>query len=514
MDLDLFELSPCPQMALVPGDLRAARLNALAREVFALSSGESLTPLIHVRKSASPASLAARFSRGRSHFTALLATRRGVRLMEVRAATVEQEGERLVLAAFNDITAMRLGERRLRESFQEARTLLAATALALASLDAGGNVLKWNAQAEKLFQTPRETALGRPVASLIPGFDGRELERAVADCQQERASKLLSDVRYGLPDGKVGFLKITCRPVPARDGHDPSVLVILEDVTQYKILESQLLQSQKLESIGQLAAGIAHEINTPVQYVSGNLGFLKDAFARVKTVLDGLAAYHETLGAGEPLQDAAAKLPGAAALEELKPLLDEIPGSIDDSLDGAERVAAIVGAMKRFSHPDLSAKRLVDVNKAVESILTITKNEWKYAATTKLDLDPAQPVVFCVPGDFNQAVLNVVVNAAHAMDEKYRSAGAKGVLGVRTRSEGRAVVISVSDTGAGIPEAIRERIFDPFFTTKAVGRGTGQGLAIVHSVVTRHGGSVTFESEPGMGTTFHLRFPAGEEAMR
>jgi len=175
-------------------------------------------------------------------------------------------------------------------------------------------------------------------------------------------------------------------------------------------------------------------------------------------------------------------------------------------------VAAIVGAMKRFSHPETAGKRLLDVNKAIESTLTISRNEWKYTAEMVTDLDPDLPLLLCHPGDFNQAILNVVVNAAHAVADRYAGRADKGRISVTTRKDGDSVRISIADTGIGIPKENLPRIFDPFFTTKEVGKGTGQGLAIVHSVVTRHGGSVALESEPGQGTTFHLRFPIQEEA--
>jgi signal transduction histidine kinase len=174
-------------------------------------------------------------------------------------------------------------------------------------------------------------------------------------------------------------------------------------------------------------------------------------------------------------------------------------------------LASIVGAMKEFSHPGSRQKKSVDLNHAIESTLTVSRNEWKYVADVVMDFDADLPPVLCLPSDINQAVLNLVVNAAHAIGQTARNnARGKGTITVRTRCDGDCVEIRVQDTGPGIPEEIRDRVFDPFFTTKEVGQGSGQGLAIVHSiVVARHGGTIGFHSKMGRGTTFILRLPIG-----
>ena len=193
-------------------------------------------------------------------------------------------------------------------------------------------------------------------------------------------------------------------------------------------------------------------------------------------------------------------------------LADEIPKAIKETLEGIARVTSIVRAMKDFSHPGGAGKAPVDLNKAIDSTLTVSRSVWKPVAELQQDLDPELAPVLCFQGEINQAVLNLVVNAAQAIDEALdsRRTGRLGVIRIATRQVGREVRISVSDTGHGIPEAIRNRIFEPFFTTKPVGKGTGQGLAIVHSVVVdKHGGRVTVETAPGLGTTFHLFLPVG-----
>ena len=199
----------------------------------------------------------------------------------------------------------------------------------------------------------------------------------------------------------------------------------------------------------------------------------------------------------------------SAAQADTEYLLEEIPRAIRQSLEGLERVAKIVRSMKEFSHPGGEEMQAIDLNRAIESTLTVSRNEWKYVADVATDFDPQLPMVDCLPGEINQVVLNLIVNAAHAIADKVRdAAGQRGTITVRTCRDGDWATIAVADTGTGIPLAIQGRVFDPFFTTKEVGRGTGQGLAIAHSVVTdKHGGTIRFESQPGEGTTFFIRLP-------
>jgi PAS domain S-box-containing protein len=289
------------------------------------------------------------------------------------------------------------------------------------------------------------------------------------------------------------------------DGQEYS-FAFVRDITERRALESQLRHAQKMEGIGQLAAGIAHEINTPTQFVSDNLTFLRDSWKSTHELLEqyrgAIRSAGETLPAG-----VAAALQQAEQDCDLDFIASEVPRAIDQSLDGAHRVAKIVRAMKEFSHPDSADKTATDLNKAIESTITVARNEWKYVSEVVKEFDEKLPPVVCYPGDINQVVLNLIVNAAHAIKEGIQE-GEKGRITVGTRTRGESVEISVKDTGKGIPEAIRNRIFDPFFTTKEVGKGTGQGLALAYTVVVKkHGGKIWFESEVGKGTTFFITLP-------
>ncbi|MCU1427354.1 MAG: sensor histidine kinase [Actinomycetia bacterium] len=273
-------------------------------------------------------------------------------------------------------------------------------------------------------------------------------------------------------------------------------------------LEVELRHAQKLESVGSLAAGIAHEINTPVQFVADNLRFLDESFAD----LNGLvAAYRSILKNVEDLQPSERHraVEQAEAGADLEFLSREVPGALAQSVDGIARVAQIVRSMKAFGHPDQAAKEQVDLNAAIADTLVVANSELKHTADVDVHYGDL-PLVWGFGGDLNQVWLNLLVNAAHAIQGAARETG---VITVRTRVDGLDVVVEISDNGTGIPDSAAARVFDPFFTTKGVGKGTGQGLALARSVVVdRHQGSLTFDTVAGEGTTFRIRLPIGPVA--
>jgi PAS domain S-box-containing protein len=305
--------------------------------------------------------------------------------------------------------------------------------------------------------------------------------------------------RHRHKSGEERMVEVAANPIEF--GGHAAHFVLIVDVTERKLLEDQLKQAQKLESIGQLAAGIAHEINTPIQYIGDNTNFLAGAFRDVGDIL----TLYRTAG-GDPAKITEAEL--AANHADLDYLLEEAPRAIGQTLEGVKHVARIVKAMKEFAHPGTDEKIPIDLNHALETVIAVARNEWKYTAEVVTDFDPVLPQVPGLAGELNQVFLNLLVNAAHAVQSATRADGRKGTITLSTRRLDNVVEVRVTDTGCGIPETIRGRIFDPFFTTKPVGQGTGQGLAITHAaVVKRHGGVITFESEVGEGTTFIVRLP-------
>jgi len=275
------------------------------------------------------------------------------------------------------------------------------------------------------------------------------------------------------------------------------------------MMEAQLVQTQKLESIGQLAAGIAHEINTPTQYVGDNIEFLSDAFGQLSELWDSYEKLVECVKSEDSVKELVNQINRIRTDADVDYLKQEIPKAIQQSRDGVTRVASIVRAMKEFSHPDAEEKTRVDLNHCIMNTITISRNEWKYVAEMETDLDSGLPLVNCLPGEFNQVILNLIINAAHAIQDVVGDgAKGKGKIKITTRQDGDYVEVRVSDTGTGIPKSIRNRVFDPFFTTKEVGKGTGQGLAIARNVIVdKHSGTITFETEEGKGTTFIIRIP-------
>ncbi|WP_421902858.1 ATP-binding protein [Maridesulfovibrio sp.] len=280
---------------------------------------------------------------------------------------------------------------------------------------------------------------------------------------------------------------------------------VVFDITDRKYLERKLNIAQKLESIGLLASGIAHEINTPIQYVGDSIRFIKEAYTDTNELID---LYEKVLTA-EPADR-------ENILEEIEEHKDDIDlefissesiKACNRALEGVERVATIVLAMKNFSHSGEEKIKAVDINKAIQNTIIVSRNEWKYVAELDTDLEPDLPRVQCLPGAINQVLLNVIVNAAHAIAES-RQDEEKGTIAVATKFEPPNATIIIKDTGCGISKENMHKIFDPFFTTKEVGKGTGQGLAIVHDIIIdKHGGAIDIESEEGKGTAFIIKLP-------
>ena len=321
------------------------------------------------------------------------------------------------------------------------------------------------------------------------------------------------EVAWQKRDGSQAFTLVSGKPRWDRQGNFTGSIALITNITERKVLEGQLLQAQKLEAIGQLAAGIAHEINTPTQYVSDNTRFLSDSFADLTRVVVQYMSLAEQVKALAPREPALVQaLAQAEALYrdiDGDYLLEEVPKAIEQTLEGLNRISTIVRSMKEFAHPGPDAKSPVDLNRAIENTITVAKNEWKYVAEVTTDLDPDLPPVPCMLGQINQVILNIIVNAAQAIEEVFhRDGDRKGQVKISTRQVDDAVEVRIADTGPGIPKTVSEHVFDPFFTTKPPGKGTGQGLAIAYRVVVdKHGGNLSFFSEEGQGATFVIRLP-------
>jgi len=281
-------------------------------------------------------------------------------------------------------------------------------------------------------------------------------------------------------------------PLHDANGRVTGVVGTGYDITERKAAEERMASSDRLESIGRLAAGVAHEINTPIQYLNDSISFMREGVQDLLAHIDKLHAAMPQKPEGD---------------DDVEYLREELPPAMTRVAEGLARIAEIVRSMKNFSHHDQHEKSAVDLNNAIASTLVIARSEYKECADLETEYGELPPVV-CHGGQINQVVLNLVVNSAHAISDLVRKQGGRGKIKVSTTTEGDNVVISITDTGGGIPEGIRARIFDPFFTTKEVGRGTGQGLSIARNVIVKgHSGELDFVTEIGKGTTFYVRLP-------
>lgn len=322
----------------------------------------------------------------------------------------------------------------------------------------------------------------------------------------ERNESYVGQSNYRKSNGEVVLVERVVYPIFNETGACANYLAIQRDITEKKAMESRLEFANKMEAVGQLSAGIAHEINTPSQFIGDNLQYLKNAWDQIQPIL-------EKLSEGEDF-DAFAKSSGVLRMNQRRmgKLVKDVPEAICDAKEGAERISTIVGAMREFSHPEKNMT-FSDINKSIETTVTVARNEWKYVSDLELELDEAMPLIKFQAGDINQVILNLIVNAAHSIAERNEVTNEKGKIVIRSCRVNDFARVSISDTGCGIPLDVRPSIFDPFFTTKEVGVGTGQGLFIAHSIVEqKHEGRLWFESEVGEGTTFYLELPIEEDA--
>lgn len=286
---------------------------------------------------------------------------------------------------------------------------------------------------------------------------------------------------------------------------------MIRDVTKRRRLEGERTQAQKLESIGQLASGIAHEINTPIQYIGDNLRFIEDAWGSLHRALQNHRRVYTEAKAGAIETSTLSAITSLEETADFEYLEREVPSAITEALEGVQHVADIVRAMKEFAHPGGIDMASTDLNHLIETTALVSRNRWKLVADLNTDLDPALPLVACVAGEVSQVFLNLIVNAADAITDALRDRpGPKGVITITTRVMESFAEVRVSDSGTGIPPDVRNRVFDPFFTTKDVGKGSGQGLALAYAtVVQKHHGTIHFESTVGVGTAFIIRLPLG-----
>jgi len=423
------------------------------------------------------------------------------RLVRERTAQLAQTNETLV----REIAERRQTEEALHASEQHFRQLFATIPVPVWLYDAGSlKFLEVNDATIEHYGYSREEFLGMTIRDLLTPT---EADHPRADLHQPRGSKAFSSGhRHRTKGGRQIDVDIHSQQVEFSGA--PAILMAARDVTERSQMEVELRHGQKLQAVGELAAGIAHEINTPIQFVGDNIRFLSEAFTSLAILLELGEQMNEGCRAGRIDTHLLEELDAAKEKADLPFLRKELPLAFQQTMDGIGRVAAIVRALKKFSHLDVGREQsAADLNDALESTILVARNELKYVADVETRFGQLPPVT-CHLGDLNQVFLNLLVNAAHSISDVVHNSGQKGRILVETRLLGESVEVAISDTGTGIPAEIQGRIFDPFFTTKEVGKGTGQGLALARAIVVdKHGGTLTFDTAPGKGTTFHVRIP-------
>ena len=404
-----------------------------------------------------------------------------------------------------DVTERRKAEIALAQSEDRYRTLVDLMHQGLVMLSPEGHIDFANDTLGEM--------LGRPVSAVI----GQSASEFIRREDRERFAKALAERRQGLADpyeialrrvdGRLVHVMSSPSTIIGPDGDYQGSLEVMTDVTHLRQLENQLAAAKRLEAIGQLAGGVAHEINTPLQYLTGNLDF---AITNLSRVVELMGKYEEALDrVGDERKLAAARQDIARFRQahDMEMVLAELPLALSESLHGAERVASFVRSIKRFAQSESGGRRVIDVNEAILATVEVAQSAQETRVPIELHLADGLPSLSCVPGDFNQLLLCLLLNAADAVR---RANAPDGRIRVSSQQEGQDVALIVSDDGPGIPLEIQDKIFNPFFSTKDVGKGGGQGLSIALSIVEKHHGTIRFVSEPGHGTTFHVTFPLGE----
>lgn len=384
--------------------------------------------------------------------------------------------------------------------------LIEAVPSILIGVNSGGLITLWNQSAEITFDIRSGMAIGKSFASVEPCWEWSEIDEAIKSSSGLfRAT--LDTVKYEKPDGSEVFLKFTLNSV-FEDGKENGFLLVGSDITEKLRLRMQSQLSQKMEAIGELAGGIAHEINTPLQYITDNIRFLGECFDDLEAMIERYQNLKDRCAQLDVVPELIDKLNRQDEEADINYIKGEVPLAITQSMDGLSKASSIVGAMKEFSHPGNKEKELCDINRALRNTITVSENEWKYVAELTTAFDGHIPLIHCY-SELNQVFLNIIINAADAIEEKLGGdPSEKGQITIKSLLLEETICVEISDTAGGIAEDDLMRIFDPFFTTKEVGKGTGQGLAISYDiVVNKHRGSLEVDSVVGEGTTFRVLLP-------
>lgn len=421
----------------------------------------------------------------------------------LRRRELELEGQRR-----QEDLERQVEERTKELSFSESRLryILDSVAAGIILVDAESfTIVEVNPAAEEMIGASEEDLVGKVChETLCPSFS----DGCLQDSQEERFEN--SEQMLQQADGQL--LPVLKTVVPIDLGGRKHYLESFTDISERKAMEKRIIQSEKMESMGQLAAGIAHEINTPAQYIGDNTRFVEEGTQDLFELIEAYEALLQAAKEEKAFSELTERIDSSKEEYDLEFLEEEIPVAMQQTLEGVDRISKLVVSVKQYAHPSTEEMASADLNDIIDKTVTLSRNEWKYVAEVRTELDPDLPLIPCKPGEIGQVVLNLLINAAHAIGSKVDpESEAKGDITIRSGQDNGRAWIEVADSGTGIPENVQDKIFDLFFTTKEMGKGTGQGLAIVRKVVEEnHHGSLSFQTVSGEGTTFRVSLPLVE----
>lgn len=410
---------------------------------------------------------------------------------------------------FRDITERMQAETDLRESEEKFRQIVEQTQEVLCLMSSDSTQIVYISPSyEKIWGQTCASLYSKPTSwhDSIYLDDQHRVQSAFLN-KARHGEEYTEEFRIVRPDGSICWILDHCFPIRDANGNLKHIAWFAKDISERKQMETELRLAQKLEAVGQLAAGIAHEINTPAQYVGDNIDFLENSLSEMVGITDICAKYCQAAISGPVSPETAEQAQAALDNADLCYIIEEAPKALAQSKEGIQQISKIVQAMKAFSHPGGEHMEYTDLNSLIKNTATVTRSEWKFVADIVFDLDPTAPKVRCHPQAIGQVILNLIVNASHAIRDTIDQApGEMGQITISTARSDEEVRICVADTGPGIPEAIQHKIFDPFYTTKGVGVGTGQGLSLARTtIVDGHGGTLDFQTIKGQGTQFFVR---------
>ncbi|UCH98472.1 MAG: PAS domain-containing protein [Candidatus Aminicenantes bacterium] len=424
------------------------------------------------------------------------------RTRRLRRELAEQQRVQEILKQSRDVMERSRDLAEFRRA--EIEKLITAISSLLIAVDANGKIYQWNETAEKCFGIPATQTNGQLFVEVLkdyitPGTLNMLMDKGLGPDNVYD----IFEIPIQFKDTGAKLLLGTINPIMDRSGQKLGFLFLAEDITHKKEEEMRRNLSQKLESLGKMARNIAHEIKSPLQYIGNNSYFIYDSFENLVKFFNALNQSLTAIEKSDPTR-VKENLEKACKEYDIEYILKEGPKASDQIIKGVSRVTTIIQSMMDYTHPGRGVMEQANIHELLETTLVFIRKNKNEIYQVQTEFCPDIPQVLCYPGELVQVFMNLLINAADAIQEK----GKPGLIKITTALNNDEVIVSIADNGCGIPDDIKDNIYNPFFTTKEVGKGTGQGLSLVHNIVTeKHKGKIYYESKPGEGTTFYVHLP-------